>query len=197
MLFQPVFPPQEKWILWKTEASIFFLQKGLLDWYLLKPHGCMVRGKCSVIFVSTATVTDHGSLSPVCLVAIWKWHCHKKNRRIRDSTIFQWNTCPIHDTLSKQWRSAGGKHRIGICRTDHFCKGCKFFSNLVYVEGFVNSPWAGVILMAGSKGPAQAGKIMQTADSASAKICGLLNAQNSQSRQWFQEQHLASCCQLQ
>lgn len=35
------------------------------------------------------------------------------------------------------------------------------FSNAVYVEGFVNSLRAGVILMAGSKRPAQAATFMQ------------------------------------
>lgn len=158
-------------------------------------HGCMVRRKCSLVFVRTTTVT-----MPVFLQCVWLWF---ENGTATGKTegseilLFQWNTCPIHD--SKLWRSAGGKHRTDIWRRiDHCCKDGGFLWNAVYVEGFVNSPWAGVILMAGSKKAGPGCYIYADfADSASAKVCGLLNTQNSQSSQRFQEQHLASCCQLQ
>lgn len=96
----------ESW--WKsTRHLLFFLPSGLIPVKATWLHG--QKGMFSDL--GTITVTDHGSVSPMCLVVIWKRHSHRKSRGVRNAAIFLRNTCPIHDTLSKLWSSAGGKHR--------------------------------------------------------------------------------------
>lgn len=86
-----------------------------------------------------------------------------KREGSKGSTSLQWNTCLkiIHGTHSKLHRSAA-ESPAQVSGEDWTISVKDFFSHGVYVEGFVNSPWAGIILMANSEMPDQAATIMQT-----------------------------------
>lgn len=71
-----------------------FLCKSLLNQYLLKQPGWVARRKCSVNLVRTLTSIACGSVSPVQVTVIWKWHCYRKDRVIERSDQFAGRLLP-------------------------------------------------------------------------------------------------------